>query len=176
MPDILSPTQRHICMSHNRSVNTKPEVKLRKELFRLGYRYRINKKGLPGTPDIVLSRYRTCIFVNGCFWHGHKDCQYATRPKTNAEFWRAKIENNQERDLRDYTFLESLGWRVVVVWECELKKDKIDRTISSLREQLDLNRDSWLAEVSDRRQRREAWKEEIRRRKDRRMEFLNNSI
>ena len=172
MSDPLSPTQRHTCMSHIRSRNTKPEVKLRRELFGLGYRYRINKKGIPGTPDIVLAKYRTCIFVNGCFWHGHKDCRYATRPKTNAEFWRTKIENNRERDLRDYEFLESKGWRVIVVWECELKKDRLDATIASVREQLDANRESWLAEQADRRQRREEWREEIRRRKERTAELL----
>ena len=172
MSDPLSPAQRHKCMSHNRSSNTKPEVKLRKELFGLGYRYRINKKGLPGSPDIVLAKYRTCIFVNGCFWHGHKDCRYATKPKTNAEFWRTKIENNRERDLRDYTFLESLGWRVIVVWECELKKDRIDGTIVSIRERLDANRKSWLSELSGRRQRREEWLAEIRRRKERTTELL----
>ena len=115
MSDSISPAQRHTCMSHIRSVNTKPEVKLRKELFRLGYRYRINKKGLPGSPDIVLAKCSTCIIVDGSFWHGHKDCRYATKPKTNAEFWRTKIENNRECDLRDYTFLESLGLRVIVV-------------------------------------------------------------
>lgn len=171
MSDIFSSAQRHTCMSHIRSVNTKPEVKLRKELFRLGYRYRINRKGLPGTPDIVLTKYHTCIFVNGCFWHGHKECWHATRPKTNANFWRMKIENNRERDLRDYTFLESLGWRVIVVWECELKKDRIDGTIASVREQLNDNRVSWLAEQADRRQRREEWLAEIKRRKERNNEL-----
>lgn len=174
MSDPLSPSQRHICMSHNRSNNTKPEVKLRKELFRLGYRYRINKKGLPGSPDIVLAKFRTCIFVNGCFWHGHKDCRYATKPKTNAEFWRTKIEKNRERDLRDYTFLESLGWHIVVVWECELKKKRIDGTIATVREQLDANRDSWFAEQADRRQRREEWQAEIRRRKERTASQVHN--
>ena len=172
MSDPLSPAQRHNCMSHIRSVNTKPEVKLRKALFGLGYRYRVNRKGLPGTPDIVLPKYRTIIFVNGCFWHGHKDCRYATRPKTNAEFWRTKIENNRERDLKDYTFLESLGWRVIVVWECELKKDLLDATIASVREQLDANLNSWLADQADRRQRREEWQSELRRRKERAAEVL----
>lgn len=100
MPDILTPDQRHKCMSHIRSRNTKPEVKLRKELFRLGYRYRLNVKGLDGRPDIVLAKYRTCIFVNGCFWHGHKGCPKFVLPKTNVEFWLAKIENNRERDLK----------------------------------------------------------------------------
>ena len=154
-------------MSRIRGKNTTPELKLRKTLHKLGYRYRVNVRKLPGSPDIVLAKYRTCIFVNGCFWHGHKDCRYATRPKTNAEFWRTKIENNRERDLRDYTFLESLGWRVIVVWECELKKDRINDTIATVREQLDANRASWLAEQADRRQRREEWYEEMRRRKER---------
>ena len=174
MPDPLSPAQRHTCMSHIKSTGTKPEMQLRKELFRLGYRYRINKKRLPGSPDIVLAKYSTCIFVNGCFWHGHKDCRYATRPKTNAQFWRTKIENNRERDLKDYTFLESLGSRVIVVWECELKKDRIDATIASVRKQLDANRESCLAELADRRKRREEWQAEIRRRKERSEEIQVN--
>ena len=167
MPDPLSPSQRHTCMSHIRSHDTKPEVKLRKELFKLGYRYRINKKGLPGSPDIVLAKYRSCIFVNGCFWHGHKGCPKFVMPKSNVEFWQSKIERNRERDLWDYTYLESKSWRVIVVWECELAKDRIENTIASVREQLDANRESWLAEQSDRRKRREEWQAEMRRRKER---------
>lgn len=159
-------------MSRIRGKNTTPELKLRKTLHSLGYRYRVNVRKLPGSPDIVLSKYRTCIFVNGCFWHGHKGCRFATRPKTNVEFWQAKIENNRERDLRDYTFLESLGWRVIVVWECELKKDRIDGTIASVREQLDANRESWLVELADRRLRREEWQTAIRKRKERTQELL----
>lgn len=166
MPDPLSPSQRHTCMSHIRSHDTKPEVKLRKELFKLGYRYRINKKGLPGSPDIVLAKYRTCIFVNGCFWHGHKGCPKFVMPKSNVEFWQSKIERNRERDLWDYTYLESKSWRVIVVWECELAKDRIENTIASVREQLDANRESWLAEQADRRKRREEWQAEMRRRKE----------
>lgn len=173
MSDPLSPAQRHTCMSHIRSCNTKPEVKLRKELFGLGYRYRINKKCLPGSPDIVLTKYHTCIFVNGCFWHGHKGCRYATRPKSNVEFWSNKIENNHERDLKDYTFLESLGWRVIVVWECELKKNRIESTIASVQNQLEANRESWLAEQADRRKRREEWKSEIQKRNERVAELFN---
>lgn len=166
MPDPLSPSQRHTCMSHIRSHDTKPEVKLRKELFKLGYRYRINKKGLPGSPDIVLAKYRTCIFVNGCFWHGHKGCPKFVMPKSNVEFWQSKIERNRERDLWDYTYLESKSWRVIIVWECELAKDRIENTIASVREQLDANRESWLAEQADRRKRREEWQAEMRRRKE----------
>ena len=167
MPDRLTPQQRHDCMSHIRSSNTKPEVRLRKELFRLGYRYRINVKSLLGKPDIVLAKYRTCIFVNGCFWHGHKGCPKFVLPKTNEEFWMTKIENNRERDLRDYTFLESMGWRVIVVWECELAKAKIGITAAQIQRQLDVNLKSWLEEVADRRKRREEWLAEMRMRKER---------
>lgn len=175
MPDILTPDQRYECMSHIRSRNTKPEVKLRKELFRLGYRYRLNVKGLDGSPDIVLAKYRTCIFVNGCFWHGHKGCPKFVLPKTNVEFWQAKIENNRERDLRDYTFLESRGRRVIVVWECELAKADFRHTVSEIQRQLDINRESWLVEMADRRKRREEWREEMRRRKEKEM-FLTKQM
>ena len=174
MPDILTPDQRHKCMSHIRSRNTKPEVKLRKELFRLGYRYRLNVKGLDGRPDIVLAKYRTCIFVNGCFWHGHKGCRKFVLPKTNVEFWLAKIENNRERDLRDYTFLESRGWRVIVVWECDLAKADFRNTVSEIQRQLDINRESWLEEKADRKKRREEWRAEMMRRKEREKQFKQN--
>ena len=174
MPDILTPDQRHECMSHIRSRNTKPEVKLRKELFRLGYRYRLNVKELDGKPDIVLAKYRTCIFVNGCFWHGHKGCPKFVLPKTNVEFWLAKIGNNRERDLRDYAFLESRGWRVIVVWECELAKADFQNTVSEIQRQLDINIESWLEEMADRRKRREEWREEMRRRKEKEKQFKHN--
>ena len=173
--DVHDKKTRSYNMSRIKGKNTKPEEVVRKYLFSQGFRYRKNDKRLPGTPDIVLPKYKTVIFVNGCFWHGHKDCQYATKPKTNAEFWQAKIENNRERDLRDYTFLESLGWRVIVVWECELKKDKIDDTIAYVRKQLDANRKSWIAEQADRRQRREEWQAVIRKRKERALEFAANN-
>lgn len=175
MPDILTPDQRHECMSHIRSRNTKPEVKLRKELFRLGYRYHLNVKGLDGSPDIVLAKYRTCIFVNGCFWHGHKGCPKFVLPKTNVEFWLAKIKNNRERDLRNYTFLESRGWRVIVVWECELAKVDFRHTVSEIQRQLDINRESWLVEMADRRKRREEWRKEMMRRKEKEM-FLTKQM
>ena len=165
MPDPLTPAQRHACMSHVRSKNTKPEVALRKALFAQGYRYRINRKDLPGSPDIVLAKYRTCIFVNGCFWHGHSGCSKFVLPKTNTEFWSTKIANNRERDLRDYAFLESRDWRVVVVWECEITKDKLPATVERIKSQLDNNRTSWLHEVDDRKARREEWRAEIKYRK-----------
>lgn len=166
MSDILTPAQRHTCMSHIRAKDTNPEIKLRKELFRMGYRYRLNVKGLDGRPDIVLAKFRTCIFVNGCFWHGHKGCTKFVLPKTNVEFWLAKIEANKERDLRDYAFLESKGWRVIVVWECELGKSNFPNKVFEIQRQLDANRESWLEEMADRKLRREEWREEMKKRKE----------
>ena len=166
MPDVLNPQQRHKCMSNIRSKNTKPEVKLRKELFNRGYRYRINVKSLPGSPDVVLAKHRTCIFVNGCFWHGHKGCNRYVQPKSNSEFWIKKIEANRERDLRDYTFLEAQGWKVIVVWECELSKEKLSDTVEQIQRQLELNRKNWLDEKADRKKRREEWQAEMKKRKD----------
>lgn len=136
MSDILSPQQRHVCMSHIRSSNTKPEIVLRKRLFQLGYRYRINQRNLPGKPDIVLAKYKTCIFVNGCFWHGHKGCPKFVMPKTNTDFWQKKIDDNRERDLKVYSELECNGWNVIVVWECELNKHNVENTISRIVDQL----------------------------------------
>jgi len=124
-------------------------------------------KELPGTPDIVLAKYRTCISVNGCFWHGHKGWSKFVMPATNAEFWSEKIAKNRERDLRDYAFLESRGWRVIVVWECELVKSNFLYTVSEIQRQLDINRENWLEEMADRRKRREEWREVIKTKKDR---------
>lgn len=142
-------------------------------VFRLGYRYRLNVKGLDGRPDLVQAKYRDCIFVNGCFWHGHKDCPKFVLPKTNAKFWVAKIETNRERDLREYAFLESKGWCVIFVWECELAKADFRHTISEIQLLLDTNRESWLEEMADRRRRREEWEEEMRKRKEMASTILN---
>ena len=122
MADVLSPDQRHRCMSHIRSKDTKPELKVRKWLWGHGYRYRLNVKSVPGKPDIVMRPYRTAIFVNGCFWHGHENCRKARIPKSNIGFWEAKIKRNRERDERVTAELESMGWRVIVVWECEIDR------------------------------------------------------
>ena len=108
-------------MASIKSKNTKPEVIVRKFLFAHGFRFRINVKKLPGTPDIVLKKYRTCIFVNGCFWHGHEGCKYFVPPKTNTEFWYAKFRYNQERDARNYQKIRDLGWRILIIWECEIR-------------------------------------------------------
>ena len=132
MPDILTPEQRHKCMSHIRSRNTRPELIVRKYLFACGFRYRVNVKRLPGTPDIVLKKYRTVIFVNGCFWHGHEGCRYFVLPKSNVEFWSAKIERNRTRDLQQRIRLRDMGWHVIQLWECQLKPHERIRTLESL--------------------------------------------
>lgn len=122
-------------MSHIRSKNSKPEELVRKYLFSKGFRYRKNVKTLPGCPDIVLPRYKTVIFVNGCFWHKH-DCPRFVWPSTNEEYWRPKIMGNVERDKRNFAELQQLGWTVLTVWECELKKKVIDATLDQLEKRL----------------------------------------
>lgn len=121
MVDFLSPSERSERMSRIRSSNTAPEVALRRAMHALGFRFRLHSKGLPGKPDIVLPRYKTVIFVHGCFWHRHRGCKVATTPKTNTEFWIEKFDRNVVRDARTREQLERLGWRVIVVWECELR-------------------------------------------------------
>ena len=121
MADKLSSTQRKYCMSRIRGKNTKPEILVRKGLHARGFRFRLHNKKLPGSPDIVLPKYGVAIMVNGCFWHGHKGCRYATKPKTNVEFWETKIARNQHRDEVTNAHLEALGWHVITVWECELR-------------------------------------------------------
>ena len=101
MTDKLTPEQRRRCMSSIRSTDTKPEIIVRKFLFNEGFRYRLHTKKLPGSPDIVLAKYKTVIFINGCFWHGHEGCKYYVLPKTNTEFWKEKIGKNKERDLKE---------------------------------------------------------------------------
>lgn len=127
----MTPEQRHHCMSHVRSKNTKPEILVRRYLFANGFRYRIHVKNLPGKPDIVLRKYRTVIFVNGCFWHGHEGCKSYSFPKSNVTFWQNKIERNRERDIRSAIMLRFMGWHVIKVWECQLKpKTRTDTLIS----------------------------------------------
>lgn len=121
MSDILTPTQRHSCMSKIRGKDTKPEIRVRKGLHARGFRFRLQDRKLPGRPDITLPKYGVAIMVNGCFWHGHKGCRYATKPRTNPEFWEAKIARNRHRDEVTTAHLEALGWTVITVWECELR-------------------------------------------------------
>lgn len=121
MADVHTPETRSYNMSRIRGKDTKPEIAVRKYLFSLGFRYRKNVKKMPGSPDIVLPKYKTCIFVNGCFWHKHDGCRYFVWPKSNIEFWHNKIEGNVKRDQNNYTLLEDEGWNVIVIWECEVK-------------------------------------------------------
>lgn len=134
--DVHDKKTRSYNMSRIKGKNTKPEEIVRKYLFSQGFRYRKNDKKLPGTPDIVLPKYKTVIFVNGCFWHGHKDCRYFVVPKTNTDFWLNKINTNIERDKRKQEALKELGWNVIVVWECELKPKVVAQTLNKLMNKL----------------------------------------
>ena len=154
MTDTMTPEQRHRCMSHIKGSGTKPEMKVRRWLWSHGYRYRLNVKSVPGKPDIVLRSYRTAIFVNGCFWHGHGVAEQPVEslelkvnslesvesrelasskcckiPSTNREFWVAKIRRNRERDQENYRVLQENGWQVIVIWECQLKPVLLDHTM-----------------------------------------------
>lgn len=134
--DVHSPQTRSFNMSRIRGTNTKPEEQVRKILFSRGFRYRKNDKRFPGKPDVVLPKYKTCIFVNGCFWHKHEGCKYFVWPQNNSEFWRKKIESNVQRDQNNYEELRKQGWKVIVIWECELKKDKIHSTTERIVDEL----------------------------------------
>ena len=136
MTDVLTLAQRHKNMSHIRSKNTKPELKVRRWLWEHGYRYRLNVKDIPGRPDIVMRKYKTVIFVNGCFWHGHEGCDKFVMPKSNVEFWQSKISRNRERDLKNYKNLQESGWNVIVVWECELKSSSFEETMAGIVSQI----------------------------------------
>jgi DNA mismatch endonuclease, patch repair protein len=120
--DTFSEFDRSKIMSTVRSSETKPEVTIRKFLFSKGFRYRKNSLLLPGKPDIVLSKYKTVVFINGCFWHGHKNCKASTLPKSKIEYWSNKISSNIERDTRNIKELRKLGWKVIIIWECQIKK------------------------------------------------------
>lgn len=119
--DKVSQEERSRIMSHVRSKDTKPEKQVRSLLHRLGFRFRLQRRDLPGTPDIVLPKYKTVLFVHGCFWHRHAGCKHATSPKSNMSYWQKKFERNQRRDFAVQQELAALGWKTIVVWECELK-------------------------------------------------------
>ncbi|OQP44232.1 very short patch repair endonuclease [Niastella yeongjuensis] len=121
--DIWSKVKRSEVMGKIRAKDTKPEMLLRSALFKAGYRFRIHKAGLPGKPDIVMSKYKTIIFVHGCFWHFHEDCAEGRIPNSNSEYWRKKLTKNIERDSKNIKLLQDDGWQVLVVWECELKSE-----------------------------------------------------
>lgn len=155
MADRLSKEERSELMSHIRSVNTKPEVALRRALWRRGFRYRVNVKNLPGSPDIVLSKHRTVVFVHGCFWHGHNGCKEYTVPKTNTQFWVNKVARNQERDQEVWRKLEAKGWSVVIVWECELVKAKFASTVERVTVEIIENGNLYRKHRQERREARE---------------------
>lgn len=167
MPDVHTPEQRHKNMAAIHSSSTKPELKLRRALWSLGFRYRINEKHLPGKPDIVLPKYRTVVFIHGCFWHGHKDCEYYTVPKTNTDFWTAKITRNQQRDQEVWRQLEAKGWYVIIVWECELKKHRFEDTVNSVAAEIVQNGNTYQYIQTARKKARALYQEERRRAKER---------
>ena len=137
MADKLTSSQRSHCMSRICGKNTKPEILVRKGLHARGFRFRLHNKKLPGSPDIVLPKYGVAIMVNGCFWHGHKGCRYATKPKSNVEFWETKIARNKHRDEVIAAHLEALGWTVITIWECELRtSSQLDDRLNTLTEEI----------------------------------------
>lgn len=121
MPDKFTPEKRHTIMAHVKGRDTGPEKAVRSLLHRLGYRFRLHQKDLPGNPDIVLPRHHKVIFVHGCFWHGHPGCRRAGRPVTNTAFWNKKLDKNVERDARVQAELQLRGWKVLVVWQCQIR-------------------------------------------------------
>lgn len=123
-------------MSHIPSKNTKPEEIVCKYLFSKGFRYRKNVSSLPGKPDIVLPKYKTVVFVNGCFWHGHQGCKWFVRPKTNTDFWNAKFQYNIERDKRNYKKLEEMGWKVIIIWECQIRHGNAQTALYDLQQSI----------------------------------------
>ena len=129
--DIWTKEKRSDVMSKIGSKNTKPELILRSALFKKGFRFRVHRKDLPGKPDIVLRKYQTVIFVHGCFWHYHKDCREGRIPSTNSIFWKTKLLKNVEKDERNTKVLQEMGWKVIVVWECEIEKH-FEETINQL--------------------------------------------
>lgn len=129
MADVHDNVTRSYNMSLIKNKNTKPEILVRKFLFANGFRYRLNDKRLPGKPDIVLLKYKTVIFVNGCFWHGHKNCKYFKLPATKTEWWKTKIDKNRDNDLKNNLQLSASGYKVIIIWECEIKNKSFYTTI-----------------------------------------------
>jgi DNA mismatch endonuclease (patch repair protein) len=136
MADVHSKETRSYNMSQIKGKDTKPEVIVRKFLFSKGLRFRKNDKRYPGHPDIVLPKYKTAVFIHGCFWHLHEGCRYAKIPSSNVDFWEKKLNGNRERDKRNKDMLEDMGWRVITVWECQLKKGQRDETLEKLYQEI----------------------------------------
>lgn len=172
MSDILTPSQRHRNMASIRSASTKPELKIRHLLWHRGFRYRVNDRRLPGSPDIVLPKHKTVIFIHGCFWHGHKGCKNYTVPQTNTDFWIAKVARNQERDQEVWRELEAKGWSVIIVWECELKKSVLGETINRIAEEIRQNGEAFRQTLEARRKAQEAYRQERKSMKEREASFM----
>ncbi len=172
MADIMTKDERSIRMSRIRSASTKPEMKLRHALWNLGFRYRTNDKKLPGKPDIMLPKYRSVVFVHGCFWHGHKGCPTSHIPETNTEFWIAKVARNQERDQEVWRKLEAKGWNVIIVWECQLKKANLEETIDRVAGEIVRNGEAYRAAQEERKKAREKYRRERRERKEKEQSLL----
>jgi DNA mismatch endonuclease, patch repair protein len=132
MVDVHDKKTRSYNMSRIRSRDTKPEILVRKYIYSHGFRYRLNVKRFPGTPDIVLTKFKTAIFIHGCFWHGHDNCKYFVIPKTRTEWWTNKIVQNRQSDIENYAKLSALGWKVITIFECELRKDFREGTLNEL--------------------------------------------
>ena len=133
MPDMFAPEKRSEIMAKVHSANTTPEMRVRKMIHSMGYRFRLHRRELPGNPDIILPKYKTAIFVHGCFWHGCPTCRHAKiRPVANAEYWEKKLNRTKERDKNNVEALKQLGWRVMVVWECETHKNKQEYLVKRL--------------------------------------------
>lgn len=136
MADVHDKQTRSYNMSRIKSKDTKPEMLVRKFLFSKGFRYRLHVKNLPGKPDIVLPKYKTIIFINGCFWHGHENCKYYVIPKTRTAWWLEKINSNKQKDGENFLHLSESGWKIVTIFECELKGDKLNKTLIKLQDEL----------------------------------------
>ena len=137
MTDRMTTEERHRCMAAIKGKDTKPEMIVRRYLFSRGLRYRVNVKKLPGSPDIVLKKYGVAVFIDGCFWHGHKECKYYKLPSTNIDFWKAKVAKNKARDYVNNVDLELEGWRVIRIWECEIKtKEQREERLSKLYDEI----------------------------------------
>ncbi|MBS0026056.1 very short patch repair endonuclease [Chitinophaga sp. 22321] len=132
MADVHSKETRSYNMSRIKSKDTKPEIIVRKFLFSHGFRFRLHDKKLPGKPDIVLPKYHAAIFIHGCFWHGHENCKYFVVPKTRTEWWMNKILINRNNDIKSVDLLQKMGWKVLVLWECELKGEALSKTLTKL--------------------------------------------
>lgn len=132
MVDKFSKHKRSEIMSHIKSKNTKPEITVRKIIYSLGYRYRLHRKDLPGKPDLAFIKKKKVIFINGCFWHGHSGCKKSALPDTNYEFWNDKIKKNVNRDTLNYQRLKDMGWKYLVIWQCEIKNDNLENIKSNI--------------------------------------------